>query len=253
LKCLRSDNEADYCSKEFDDYCSYHGIHREKTVPGTPEENGVSERMHREIMERGRSMRLHVGFPLQFWVDAIDTTVYLINKGPLIYLYGRITQEAWTGKKVNYSFLKTFGCESFVHIDKENRTNLEEKSKKCTFIGYGVNGFGYRLWDYENNKIIRSRDVIYNEKAMYKDQLQGKKQEKEKIEYTVLDEITEKEIRKEPENQNVQQQEQQVPQNPASVVRISTRLSRPLEQYSPSLYYLLLTDSSEPECYEETM
>jgi hypothetical protein len=115
--------------------------------------------------------------------------------------------------------LKTFGCEAFVHIDKENRTKLEEKSKKCTFIGYGVNDFGYRLWDYENNKIIRSRDVIFNEKVMYKDQLQGKKQEKEKQEYTVLDEITEKEIPKEPENQNVQQQEQQVPQTPASVVR----------------------------------
>jgi hypothetical protein len=40
---------------------------------------------------------------------------------------------------------------------------------------------------------------------MYKDQLQGKKQETEKQEYTVLDEITEKEIPKEPENQNVQQ------------------------------------------------
>jgi hypothetical protein len=45
----------------------------------------------------------------------------------------------------------------------------------------------------------------------------------------VLDEITKKEIPKEPENQNVQQQEQHVPQTPASVVRISTRLSRPSE------------------------
>jgi hypothetical protein len=57
--------------------------------------------------------------------------------------------------------------------------------------------------------------------------LQGKKHEKQKPEYTVLDEIIEKEIPKVPENQNVQQNEQQVPQNPASVVRISTRLSRP--------------------------
>ena len=88
---------------------------------------------------------------------------------------------------------------------------------------------------------------------MYKDQLQGKKQEKEKPKYTVLDEIIEKEIPKEPENQKVKQWEQQVPQTPASVVRISTRLSIPPEQYSPSLYYLLLTDSGEPECYEEAM
>ena len=88
---------------------------------------------------------------------------------------------------------------------------------------------------------------------MYKDQLQGKKQEEEKQEYMVLDEITEKEIPKEPKNKNVQKQEQQVPQTPTSVVRRSTRLSIPPERYFLSLYYLLLTDSGEPECYEEAM
>ena len=36
LKFLRSDNGGEYCSKEFDDYFSYHGIRREKRVPGTP-------------------------------------------------------------------------------------------------------------------------------------------------------------------------------------------------------------------------
>jgi hypothetical protein len=88
-------------------------------------------------------------------------------------LDGGILEEAWTGKMVNYSFLKTFGCEAFVHIDKENKTKLEEKSKKCTCIEYIVSDFGYRLWDYENHEIIRSRDVVFNGKVMYRDQLQG--------------------------------------------------------------------------------
>ena len=95
------------------------------------------------IMERARSMRLCVGLPLQFWEHVLDIVVYLINRGPSSSLDGRIPEEEWTGKKVNYSFLKSFGCEAFVHIDKENRTNLEAKSKKCTFIGYSVNYFGY--------------------------------------------------------------------------------------------------------------
>ena len=88
---------------------------------------------------------------------------------------GGIPEETWTSKKVNYSFLKPFGCEAFVHINKENRKKLEGKSKKCTFIGYGANDFGYRLYDYENHKIIRSRDVIFNENVLYKNQLQEKK------------------------------------------------------------------------------
>ena len=61
-----------------------------------------------------------------------------------------------------------FGYEAFVHIDKENTTKLETKSKKCIFIGYEVDDFGYCLWDYENHKIIRSRDVVFNENVMYK-------------------------------------------------------------------------------------
>jgi hypothetical protein len=69
----------------------------------------------------------------------------------------------------------------------------------------------------------------------------------------VLDEITEKETPKVPKNQNVQQQDQHVPQTLASFVRRSTKLSRPPERYSPLLYYLLLIDYGEPECYEEAM
>jgi len=121
-------------------------------------------------------------------------------------LHCGVLEEARTGKKVKYSFLKPFGCEAFVHIDKENRTKLEAKSKKCTFIGYGVKHFGYFLYDYENQKIIRSRDVIFNEKVLYKNQLQEKKQEKENKEYSVLDEIIEQV--KVPENNNDQQPQQ---------------------------------------------
>ena len=45
----------------------------------------------------------------------------------------------------------------------------------------------------------------------------------------MLDEITEKEISKVLENKNVEQKEQNVPQNPASVVRRYINLSRPHE------------------------
>ena len=69
-------------------------------------------------MVHARCMRFHARLPLQFWVDAVDIVVYLINRGPSSSLDGGIPEEAWIGKKVNYSFLKTFGCEAFVHINK---------------------------------------------------------------------------------------------------------------------------------------
>jgi hypothetical protein len=57
-------------------------------VPGTPQENVVSERMNMIIMECARSMRLHAGFPLQFWVDVVDIVLYLMYQ-PCRYNYKR--------------------------------------------------------------------------------------------------------------------------------------------------------------------
>lgn len=61
-----------------------------------------------------------------------------------------------------------------------------------------------------------------------------------------------------PENHNDQQPEQQLEQQqalqtPEIGVRRSTRIIRPHERYSPSLYYVLLSDSGETECYEEAV
>ena len=83
---------------------------------------------------------------------------------------------------------------------------------------------------------------------MYKDQLKGKKEENENTWYTVLNEIKENDVPKVPENQ----EQQYIIQTPASV-RSHTRLIRPTERESHSLYYLFMIDSCEPECYEEAM
>lgn len=52
LKCLRTDNGGEYCSNAFKEYCNRFGIKHVKTVPGTPQQNGVVERMDHTIMEK---------------------------------------------------------------------------------------------------------------------------------------------------------------------------------------------------------
>ena len=190
-------------------------------------------------------MRLHVGLPLHMRAEAINTTVYLINKGPSTPLGCGILEEAWTGKKVSYSFLKTLSCEAFSHIDSQNRTKQEDKSKKCVFFGYGIDEFGYMLWDFENLKIVRSKDVIFNEKVLYKDLLQ--QHEKQEDDYVVLDDTPKDDVPTIPHG--LQQLQQQIPHTPVNVRR-STRLSRPPERFSPSLYSILLTDVGELEYYD---
>ena len=103
----------------------------------------MAEHMDETIMEHTRSMRLHVGLPLNMWVEVVNVVVYYINRGTSTPLGYGILEEAWNSKKVSYSFLKNFSCEAFAHIDSDNRTKLEAKSKKCVFVGYEINEFGY--------------------------------------------------------------------------------------------------------------
>ena len=68
------------------------------------------------------------------------------------------------------------------------------KSNICVFVGYNINVFGYRLWDFENHKIVRSKDVIFNEKVVYKDLLQLDK--KKEDDYVVLDDTPKDDVPK---------------------------------------------------------
>ena len=139
----------------------------------------------------------------------------MINRGHSVPLGGGLLEEAWTGNEVNLTYLRIFGCTSYVHINSVDGTKLDAKSLKCTFIGYGVNDFGYRFWDAKNRKIIRSKDVIFNESVMYKDMIKQQRGNGEKTEYVELEEIPNK-VAHTPhdENTEVDESAQPEPQTP---------------------------------------
>lgn len=58
LKTLRTDNGGEYTSNKFEKYLKDEGIRHEKTVPKTPKQNGVAERLNRTLVESARSMLL---------------------------------------------------------------------------------------------------------------------------------------------------------------------------------------------------
>ena len=160
IKKLRTNNAGEYEDTRFKQFCYEHGIKMQRIVSGMPQQNGVAERMNRTLTERARSIRIQSGLPKQFWVEAINTTAYLINRGPSVPLEHKIPEELWSGKDIKLSHLKVFGCIEYVHISDQIRNKLDPKSKKCTLIGYGENEFDYYIWDDENKKVIHGHNVI---------------------------------------------------------------------------------------------
>ncbi|RVW99105.1 putative mitochondrial protein [Vitis vinifera] len=85
-------------------------------------------------------------------------TKALLNKTPI---------EAWSGRKPSVRHFKVFGCLCYSQVPKERRSKLDETSEKCIFMGYSSQSKGYRLYNLKTNKLIISRDVIFDEKAAW--------------------------------------------------------------------------------------
>ncbi|KPI92981.1 Copia protein [Papilio xuthus] len=158
---LYSDNGREYLSTEMKNYCVEKGITYHLTVPRTPQQNGVSERMVRTITEKARSLINGAQLDKVFWGYAVLTAVYLINLTPTKSLKSSQTPyELWHNKKPQIKYLKVFGSTVYVH-NKTCKSKFEEKSWKGIMLGYEPNG--YKVWDPASNKCVVVRDVVVDE------------------------------------------------------------------------------------------
>nr|GFA39906.1 hypothetical protein [Tanacetum cinerariifolium] len=82
IKALRSDRGGEYLSQEFKDYLSENGIVQNLTSPYTPQQNGVSKRRNRTLLDMVRSMFNLTTLPLSFRDYALESAVHILNMVP---------------------------------------------------------------------------------------------------------------------------------------------------------------------------
>ncbi|KAJ0094031.1 hypothetical protein Patl1_27066 [Pistacia atlantica] len=73
IKVLCTDRGGEFLSHEFIQFCEEQGLHRELTVPSTPEQNGIAERKNRTVVEMARSMLKAKGLPNNLWAEGVST------------------------------------------------------------------------------------------------------------------------------------------------------------------------------------
>lgn len=109
VKMLLSDNEGEYISREFTQYLAKHGILRQLTMPRTPQQNGVAERMNRTLLDT-RCLLIESGITKELWADVVVTASHIRNKCPSKALDGAAPEAMWLGREVKLSHLRVFGC-----------------------------------------------------------------------------------------------------------------------------------------------
>ncbi|CAJ2668206.1 unnamed protein product [Trifolium pratense] len=185
IECLRTDRGGEFTSNEFNDFCSQHGIKRQLTAAYTPQQNGVSERKNRTILNMVRSMLTERGVPKRFWPEAVIWATYVLNRSPTMSVKEVTPEEAWSKVKPAVHYFKIFGCVAYAHVSDTQRKKLDSKSIKCIHLGVSEESKAYKLYDPANKRIIVSRDVIFDESKGW----EMKDNKPAKVQTTNLDDI----------------------------------------------------------------
>ena len=122
LKALRTDNGGEFTSTEFKDCLKREGIRHELSVPKTPEQNGVAERLNRTLVESVRSMLSDAKLPQKFWAEALSTAVYLRNRSPTKAVTEMTPFEAWSREKPGVGHLRVLRTPTWPRMRGRNLT-----------------------------------------------------------------------------------------------------------------------------------
>ena len=163
IQALRYDNGKENSSNQFNMLCEEVGIEHQPTASYTPQENGVSERKNRTIMEMARCLMFKKNLSKEYWAEAAHTAIFLLNRLPTKVVAEKTLYEAWYGFKPSLKNLKVFGCLCFVYVPHIEREKLYKREKAGIFVGYSSISKAYRIFQPNTKKIFISKYVHFME------------------------------------------------------------------------------------------
>ena len=163
IKIFRTDCGGEYSKNDFQSFCSSHGILHQFTYPHTSQQNGVSERKHRHIVDMALSLISHSSLPFTYWPYAFSTAVFLINRLPSVIRNYVSPWQLLFGNDPNYKSFKTFGYACYPLLRPYSSHKFSLRSTQCVFLGYATNAKGYLCLDPISSRLYTSRHVVFYE------------------------------------------------------------------------------------------
>jgi transposase InsO family protein len=88
----------------FTRFLQENGIVAQYSMPSDPQQNGVAERRNRTLTDMVRSMLSYSTLPISLWMDALKTTIHILNRVPRKSV-PKTPYEMWTGRKPILNYL----------------------------------------------------------------------------------------------------------------------------------------------------
>lgn len=217
IKCLRSDNGGEFTSKFFQQYCDENGIKRQFSTTRTPQQNGVAERKNRTMQEMGRTMLKDSKLDEKFWVQAIDTTFFIINIIILRNNCNKTPYELCKGKPTNVKYFRIFRSKCYIKREDQKLCKFESRVDEGIFVGYSCKIKAYKCYNLRQKQIVESINVTFDKESVLTnndEDLESLKLETEAekgIEKILEQEATVNQEELNNNQQDIQEQQQEVP------------------------------------------
>nr|GEW49832.1 hypothetical protein [Tanacetum cinerariifolium] len=123
VKVIISDNGTEFKNKEHNQFCGMKGIKREFSVPRTLQQNGITEKKNRTLIEAARTMVL---------------VTKSHNKTPYDLLHGRTP---------SIGFMRPSGCPVTILNTIDSLGKFKEKVDEGFLVGYSVSSKAFRVFN----------------------------------------------------------------------------------------------------------
>ncbi|EED11739.1 conserved hypothetical protein [Talaromyces stipitatus ATCC 10500] len=151
-------------------------------------QNGAAERSGSVIKDKARAMRNSAKLPEDLWSEIYRASIYLYNRTPkfmynwktpydrfhtCVALQNRICIQ---DQKPQLAHLKVYGCKAYTLTSGyQLKKNRLQRFNPRAWVGYLV-GYDstnvYRIWNPSTGRIVRARDVIFNEDEVFSGDIQ---------------------------------------------------------------------------------
>jgi hypothetical protein len=99
----------------------------------------------------------------RFWVEAINTACYSINRFYLHRILKKTSYELITGKKPNVYYFRVSGSKCFILIKRARNSKFAPKTVEGFLLGYDSNTRAYRVFNKSTGLVEVSCDIVFDE------------------------------------------------------------------------------------------
>ncbi|GJY91721.1 putative ribonuclease H-like domain-containing protein [Tanacetum coccineum] len=163
VRFIRTDNGTEFVNKTLYDHYEKVGIFHQKTVPRTPQQNGVVERRNRTLVEAARTMLIFSKAPMFLWAEAVATACYTQNRSLIHTRHDKTPYELVHNKKPDLTFFRVFGALCYPTNDSQDLGKLQPTADIGIFVGYAPNRKGYRIYNKRTRQIMETIHVTFDE------------------------------------------------------------------------------------------